>query len=114
MTPAQMMERIAFLEGENEALRAQVEWFRRAWLGTGKSETQDALQTRLDIDTPQEDVPEKKQKISYERLVKKSRRELPAARFEKLPGTETVELLPDEVKADPGLCERIGEESTFS
>ena len=113
MAPAQMMERLTSLEEENAALRAQVEWFKRNLFGTGKSETQDALQTRLDIDTPEKDVPEKKTKVSYERSTKKSSRELPAERFKNLPVTETVELLPDEVKEDPTLYERIGEESTF-
>jgi hypothetical protein len=86
MAPAQMMERLTSLEEEqaalreeNAALRAQVEWFKRNWLGTGKSETQDALQTRLDIDDKKEEIPEKTTKVSYERKAKKSPRELPTA-----------------------------------
>ena len=121
MAPAQIMERLTSLEEkyesvceENAALRAQLEWFKRNLFGTGKSEKTDALQTRLGID--EDDAipePESKTKITYERSAKKSSRELPAERFGHLPVTETVEIVPDAVKAEPSLYERIGQEETF-
>jgi len=115
------MERLTSLEEkyesvceENAALRAQLEWFKRSVFGTGKSEKIDALQTRLGIeeDEPMAE-PESKTKITYERSAKKSSRELPAERFQHLPVTETVEILPEAVKVDPSLYERIGQEETF-
>ena len=121
MAPAQMMERLTSLEEkyesvceENAALRAQLEWFKRNLFGTGKSEKTDALQTRLGID--EDDAipePESKTKITYERSAKKSSRELPAERFGHLPVAKTVEIVPEAVKAEPNLYERIGQEETF-
>ena len=128
MAPAQLMEQLsslkekkaelesqnADLQGENADLRAQLEWFKRNLIGTGKSEKLDALQTRLGLDEEPAETPEpKKQTITYERR-KSSKRELPAERFAKLPVKETVEILPDEVRANPDLYERIGiAEETF-
>jgi len=108
------MERLTSLEEENADLRAQLEWFKRNLIGTGKSEKLDALQTRLGLDEAPTEAPEpQKQTISYERR-KSSRREPPAERFAGLPVKETVEILPDEVRANPDLYERIGiAEETF-
>ena len=121
MAPAQLMKRLSSLEeenaelqDENAELRAQLEWFKRNLIGTGKSEKLDALQTRLGLDDTSTEAPEpKKQTITYERR-KSSKRELPAERFANLPVKETVEILPDEVRANPDLYERIGiAEETF-
>ena len=54
MAPAQLMDRLTTLEEENADLRAQIEWFKRTLFGTGKSESLDALQTRLKLN---EDAP---------------------------------------------------------
>ncbi|MDQ8194152.1 hypothetical protein QEH59_06935 [Coraliomargarita sp. SDUM461004] len=55
----------------------------------------------------------KKETIRYERL-KASKREPSAERFADLPVKETIEILPDEVRANPELDERIGiTEETF-
>jgi hypothetical protein len=115
MAPAQMKERLTTLEEENADLRAQVEWFKRNLFGTGKSETLDALQTRLKLGeeaAQPEASAQKKETISYERA-KPRKRDLPAERFKNLPVLETTELVPDAVKADPEAYERIGEEVTF-
>lgn len=115
MAAAQLMERLTTLEEENADLRAQVEWFKRNLFGTGKSETLDALQTRLKLGEeaaqPEASAP-KTETITYERA-KPRKRDLPAERFKNLPVLETTELIPDAVKADPEAYERIGEESTF-
>lgn len=115
MAPAQMQERLTTLEEENADLRAQVEWFKRNLFGTGKSETLDALQTRLKLGeeaSGAEPSAPKKETISYERT-KPKKRDLPAERFKNLPVLETTELIPDAVKADPEAYERIGQEETF-
>ena len=122
MVAAQLMDQLVKTQAERNALRhevadlrAQVEWFKRNLFGQGKSETFDALQTRLKFDdeVTQPEVPAApKEQIHYERS-KPTKRELPAERFKDLPVLETTELIPDAVKADPQAYERIGEESTF-
>jgi transposase len=115
MAPAHIMERLTTLEEENADLRAQLEWFKRNLFGTGKSEALDALQTRLkfnEAETQAEVSAAPKEKISYERA-KPTKRDLPAERFKDLPVLETIELIPEVVKADPQMYDRIGEESTF-
>jgi transposase len=116
MAPAQLEERLNTLEEENADLRAQVEWFKRNLFGTGKSETLDALQTRLKLGeeaaAQSEESEPVKETISYERA-KPRKRDLPAERFKDLPVLETTELIPEAVKADPGAYDRIGEETTF-
>ena len=129
MVPAQLMEQLcslkerkaelesqnAELHDENADLRAQLEWFKCNLVGTGKSEKIDALQTRLGLgEEPIPEAPEpQKETITYERR-KRSKRDLPAERFANLPVKETVEILPDEVRANPDLYERIGiAEETF-
>ncbi len=122
MAAAQLMERLTETEAERNALRdevvdlrAQVEWFKRNLFGTGKSETLDALQTRLKLGEeaaqPDASAP-KTETISYKRA-KPRKRDLPAERFKNLPVLETTELIPDAVKSDPEAYERIGEEVTF-
>ena len=104
MAAAHIMERLTTLEEENADLRAQVEWFKRNLFGTGKSETLDALQTRLKLGeeaAQSEESAPAKETISYERA-KPKKRDLPAERFKDLPVLETTELIPDSVKADPG------------
>lgn len=114
MAPAQLMERLSSLEEESAELRAQLEWFKRNLFGTGKSEKLDALQTRLGLDeVPAEQAEPKKETITYNRR-KAAKRKPYAEQFEKLPVMETVEILPDEVRANPELYERIGiAEETF-
>ena len=122
MVAAQLMDQLVKTQAERNALRhevadlrAQVEWFKRNLFGQGKSETFDALQTRLKFDdeVTQPEVPAApKEQIHYERS-KPTKRELPAERFKDLPVLETTELIPDAVKADPQAYERVGEESTF-
>ena len=102
----------AELELENAQLRQQVDWFKRNVFGTGKSEKLDALQTRLGIDEPAPQQPQKQQ-VSYERTKAKKPRRSAEEQFEALPVAETVELVPAQVKAQPERYKQIGEERTF-
>jgi transposase len=102
----------AQLELENVQLRQQIDWFKRNVFGKGKSEKLDALQTRLGIDEPVPQEPQK-QKVSYERKKAKKPRRSAEEQFEALPVAESVELIPAEVKANPERYKWIGEERTF-
>ena len=95
-------------------LEMLVNWLKKQQFGTGKSETQDALQLQLKLKELEEARAqlEEKQRIAYEREKPKPR-EVPAERFKHLPVKETVVIEPEEVKANPDLYERIGEEKTF-
>jgi len=106
---------VTLLKQENVALRAQVDWLKRQLFGPGKSETLDRLQTVLAIEeAAKAQAPAKTETIRYERTVAtKEKRQLPAEVFKDLPVTETIELIPAEVKADPELFEKISEERTF-
>jgi hypothetical protein len=74
------------------------------------------LQFRLNLDGTEESgrvpVEEAKQRIIYERK-KPVPRESRAEHFKDVPVMETVELIPEKVKADPEAWVRIGEEETF-
>lgn len=102
----------AQLELENAQLRQQVEWFKRNLFGTGKSEKLDALQTRLGIDEPAPQEPNKQQ-LSYKRKKAKKPRRSAEEQFEALPVAETVERVPAVVQAEPERYKRIGEERSF-
>lgn len=121
MNTATLEQLLSAAQAERDALReevvllkSQLEWFKRNLFGTGKSEKIDALQTRLGLDMPESSASEPaKQKIAYERSAAKAKRTVPAEHFEKVPVAETVEIVPEEVKADPNRYERIGAEETF-
>ena len=63
-------------------------------------------------ETPQAERP--KQTVTYERrTVSAEKRPIPAEVFANVPVVETIELVPDEVKAEPEAFEQISEERTF-
>ena len=64
-----------------------------------------------EIEKSARSLPEK-QVVTYERTVG-AERPTPAETFINLPVVETVEIIPEAVKANPELYERIGEERTF-
>lgn len=103
------------LKNEVTALRSQVDWLKRQLFGPGKSETLDRLQAVLALEeAASAPAPAKTDTITYERTVcAKEKRPLPAESFKDLPVAETIELIPDEVKAQPELYEKISEERTF-
>ncbi len=103
------------LKAENEQLRTQVEWYRRQMFGS-KSE-------KMPVDSPAQGklglaeeprAEAKTRTVTYEwRAPAAEKRPMPAEVFAKLPVTEILEILPDEVKANPEAYERISEERTF-
>ena len=99
---------------ENELLKQQIDWLKRQLFGGGKSEKIDRDQALLalgEMEARQKQMQE--QEVSYTRAKPTAQRRCPAERFEKVPVTETVEIVPEEVKADPDLYEQIGAEETF-
>lgn len=98
------------------ALEAQVAWFQKQLFGGGKSEQLDVTQRQLalpGVDEARAAVTAKTEKIAYERATAREPRRTPAEAFAHVPVTETVEIVPESVKQDPELYERIGEERTF-
>lgn len=83
--------------------------------GGGRSEKLDVAQLRLKLAELEEAAAvAQKQTITYEReKTPKAPRPAPAEAFADLPVVETIEIVPEEVKRDPELYERIGEERTF-
>lgn len=103
------------LRVENTLLREQVAWLRKQIYGGGKSEKLDEAQLKLKLEQMEARLEEQKtQTVTYERNAAQARKsEPPKERFKDLPVQETVVIEPEEVKADPDLYERIGEEKTF-
>ena len=102
------------LKSENTLLRAQIEWYQKQVFGGRKSEKLEDAQMNLrlgQLEKSAAKLPEK-QVVSYERVPGKAR-PTPAETFAALPVVETIEIIPEEVKAHPELYERIGEERTF-
>lgn len=103
------------LRVENTLLREQLAWLRKQMFGGGKGETLDPAQLKLKLEAIQARLEEHKtQKVTYERTIGQAKQsEPPKERFKDLPVQETLVIEPEEVKADPQLYERIGEEKTF-
>ena len=101
------------LKAENEVLRAQVVWLKQQLFGGGQSEKLERAQLALGLGEPAaQPMPAPVQQVSYERAALTAR-VLPADNFAHLPVSATIELIPEEVKADPTAYERIGEERSF-
>ena len=112
----QPLGEVDLLRQELAVLRAQLAWFKQRMFGGGKSEKLEPAQLPLkltQVEEAQAAVVERTQQISYERAAKKAPRPSPAETFAQVPVTETVEIVPDAVRRDPDLYERIGEERTF-
>lgn len=108
-------EEVQILRHENAVLRAQLAWYKKRMFGGGKGEKLEAAQLKLDgVDEARAAVTERTETITYERAKqKKEPRVTPAETFAHLPVTETVEIVPEAVRQDPELYEKIGEERTF-
>lgn len=111
------LEEVQLLRQENAALRAQIAWLKQKLFGGGKSETLDQAQLRLKLAELEQLAAKAEQSvetITYERSKEpKKPRALPGETFAHLPVVETIEIVPEPVKKDPDLYERIGEERTF-
>jgi len=110
-------DEVQLLRQENAALRAQIEWFKKQLFGPGKSEKLDRAQLLLKIEELEKfaaaaDRPT--ETVTYERTKGPAqKRTLPAENFAHLPVKETIEIIPEPVRQDPDIYERIGEERTF-
>jgi hypothetical protein len=108
---------VTLLRQENTALRAQVAWLKKQLFGTGKSETLERAQLLLklgELEKLAATAAPQTGTITYQRPSgKPAPRTPPAEAFAHLPVQETIEVVPAEVKAEPDLYERIGEERTF-
>lgn len=111
----QIIAEYPLLKQEITALRAQLAWFQQRMFGGGKSEKLEVAQLRLKLaELEQVAAAAPKQTITYEReKAPKAPRSVPAEAFAHLPVVETIEIVPEAVKQDPDLYERIGEERTF-
>jgi transposase len=116
LTPEQKIAEHPLLVQRITALEAKLVWFQKQVFGGGKSEKLDLAPGQLalvGVDQARAAVVEKTEKITYERTRSREPRTSAAETFAHLPVTETVEIVPEAVKNDPDLYERIGEERTF-
>lgn len=108
--------KVLSLEAEVTDLRAQVAWFQRQMFAGSRSEKlpmESPGQTKLGLPESPERAATT-QTVNYERRAPApEKRPMPAEVFAKLPVLETVELVPEEVQAEPDAFEKIGEERTF-
>jgi transposase len=105
------------LQDQMKLLQSQIDWLKKQVFGTGKSEKirRDQMLLQLkDLEAAMEKSQAQLEKIQYERnKPRPKRQQAPAEQFKDLPVSETVEIEPEEVKAEPQLYERIGQEETF-
>jgi transposase len=105
------------LREENAALRAKIEWLRKELFGPGKSEKLDRAQLLLKLGELEKLAAAQQapvQTVAYERsTAPREKRTLPGENFAHLPVKETVEIVPEPVREDPSIYEKIGEERTF-
>ena len=110
-------DEVQLLRQENAVLRAQIEWLKKKLFGGGQSEKLDRAQLLLklaELEKLSEAAQAPVETITYERAPGPApKRTLPAENFAHLPVRETIEIIPEPVRQDPDLYERIGEERTF-
>jgi hypothetical protein len=112
---ARLKESILHLEAVNAQLRYQLEYLKQKLFGTGKSEKSDVIQAELLLDQIQENQ-KQIEKIKVGAHEKKKRAELPSRqeRYAHVPVKESVEIIPEEVQANPDAYERTdAAEETF-
>ena len=117
MAAAATSDEVRLLREEIVVLRAQIAWLKKQLFGAGRSETLDRAQLLLklgELEKLSETAEPEKETVTYERAKNpQQKRTLPAQSFAHLPVKETVVIEPEEVKRDPALYEKIGEERTF-
>lgn len=96
-------------------LKAQLALMKQRYFGGGQGETLDKAQLLLAIEQARSAEPVRPtETITYERSAGPApKRTLPAETFAHLPVKEIIEIVPEAVKKDPTLYEKIGEERTF-
>jgi transposase len=111
---AELLEENESLRSEVAVLRAQLEWLQKQLFGGRKSEKLEEAQMVLRLGELEKSAVKLPAAtlVSYERKPR-SARPTPAETFAGLPIVETIEIIPEEVRAHPELYERIGEERTF-
>ena len=110
-----VLEENRSLKQEIAVLRAEIDWLKKRVFGGAKSERIDSAQLLLrleELEKLETKAEAKPQVVTYERQSPKPR-QTAAEQFKNLPVRETVEIVPDEVKAYPEMFERIGQEETF-
>ena len=109
------LDEVQLLRQEVAALRAQIAWLKQQLFGPGRSETLDRAQLLLKLaELEKLSTAPKTETITYERAKgAELKRTLPAESFAHLPVKETVEIIPEPVKRNPSLYEKIGEERSF-
>lgn len=110
--------RIAELSERVAHLMTQVAWLQKQLFGAGKGEKLDRAQLEMKFEELKnllEQASDAEAKlVQYERRAKaREKRPVPAEVFAHLPVAETLEILPEAVKAEPEAYEKIGEERTF-
>jgi len=112
MPPAEeLYHKVQSLKAENDELRRELAWYKKQMFGrtSEKLPAESPAQGKLGLDETPETEP-KRQTVKYERrVVPPEKRPLPAEVFKDLPVVETVEIVPEEVKADPEAYEQIRE-----
>lgn len=114
-SPEELYAKVRSLQVENDDLRAQVAWFQRQMFGARSEKllVDSPAQTKLGLPETAPVEPAK-ETVTYERRKPaREKRPIPAEVFAKLPVTETIAIVPDEVKAEPQAFEQISEERTF-
>jgi transposase len=111
----QALDRVQLLEEELSVLRTQIAWLKKQLFGGGQSERLDRAQLLLTLGELETlAATAATTTISYERTKPTAeKRPVAAEVFAHLPVKETLVIEPEEVKADPQLYEKIGEERTF-
>jgi hypothetical protein len=112
---AELRSLTATLHATVAELKAQLAVMKQKYFGGGQGETLDKAQLLLAIEQAKPAATVRPvETITYERPAGPApKRTLPAESFAHLPVKETIEIIPEAVKKDPTLYEKIGEERTF-
>lgn len=113
-TLAAALDEVRLLQTELTAVRAQLEWLKKKLFGGGQGEKLDRAQLLLQIEALEKlAAPAAAQRVAAHERAPAQKRVAPAEAFAHLPVTETREIVPAAVQAEPELYERIGQEETF-
>ena len=114
---AELRGEVGQLSARCAELQAKLALLLKKYFGGGQGETLDQAQLLLAIDGLKKEITPAARPVAtvtYERPAGPApKRTLPAESFAHLPVKETIEILPEAVKQDPTLYEKIGEERTF-